>query len=46
MDGHTEEDLGVVVIEEVKGGDDLYSVTLEQYWINSLGSHNEDYKRK
>ena len=46
MDGHAEENMGVVVIEEVKGGDDLYRVTRERYWINCLGTYNEENRRK
>ena len=46
MDGHTEEDMGVVVIEEVKGGDAFYRVTQERYWIKCLGTHNKENKRK
>ena len=45
-DGHTDEDMGVVVIEEVKGKDDMYRVTRERYWINCLGTYNEENKRK
>ena len=43
---HTEEDMGVVVIEEVKGKDDLYRVTRERFWINCLGTYNEENRRK
>ena len=34
------------VIEEVKGKDDMYRVTRERYWINCLGTYNEENKRK
>ena len=43
---HTEEDMGVVVIEEVKGKDDVYRTTRERFWINCLGTYNEENKRK
>ena len=43
---HTEEDMGVIVIEEVKGRDDLYRMTRERFWINCLGTHNEENRRK
>ena len=43
---HREEDMGVVAIEEVKGKDDLYRVTRERFWINCLGTYNEENKRK
>ena len=29
--------MGVVVIEEVRGKDDMYRVTRERFWINCLG---------
>ena len=45
-EGHSEEDMKVVVIEEVKGKDDLYRVTRERFWINTLGTYNEENKRK
>ena len=44
--GHKEEDMGVIVIEEVKGKDDMYRVTRERFWINCLGTYNEENKRK
>ena len=43
---HSESDMGVVVIEEVKGKDDLYRITRERFWINTLGTYNEENKRK
>ena len=46
QEGHKEEDMGVVVIEEVRGKDDLYRVTRERYWINCLGTYDEEKKRK
>ena len=46
QDGHSENDMGVVVIEEVKGKDDLYRVTRERFWINGLGTFDEENKRK
>ena len=44
--GHADEDMGVIVIEEVKGKDDMYRVTRERHWINCLGTFNEENKRK
>ena len=44
--GHVEDDMGVVVVEEVQGKDDLYRVTRERYWMNCLGTLNEENKRK
>ena len=46
QEGHNEEDMGVVVIEEVKGKDDVYRVTRQRFWINCLGTYNEENKRK
>ena len=38
--------MGVIVIEEVKGKDDTYRITRERFWINCLGTYNEENKRK
>ena len=46
QEGHTDADMRVIVIEEVKGKDDVYRVTRERYWINCLGTYNEENKRK
>ena len=46
QEGHAEKDMGVMVIEEVKGKDDMYRVTRERFWINCLGTYNEENKRK
>ena len=43
---HKEEDMGVIVIEEVRGKDDLYRVTRERFWINCLGTYDGENKRK
>ena len=43
---HTENDMGVVAIEEVKGKDDLYRITRERFWINCMGAYDEENKRK
>ncbi len=43
---HKTEDMKVIVIEEVKGKDDTYRVTRERFWINALGTYNEENKRK
>ena len=45
-EGHTADDMGVLVIEEVKGKDDLYRLTRERFWMNCLGTYNEENKRK
>ena len=44
--GHKEEDMRVVVLEEVAGKDDVYRVTRERWWINRMGTFQEENKRK
>ena len=46
QEGHKDEDMGVIVVEEVKGKDDMYRVTRERYWINCMGTYNEENIRK
>ena len=46
QEGHNDADMGVMVIEEVKGKDDVYRVTRERFWINCLGTYNNKNKRK
>ena len=43
---HREEDMGVVVLEEVKGKDDIYRTTRERFWINCLGTNKEENRTK
>ena len=45
-DGHSEKDLGVVVLEEVAGKDDVYSITRERWWMNRMGVFEEENKRR
>ena len=45
-EGHNEDDMGVVVLEEVKGKDDLYRITRERFWMNCLGTYDKENKRK
>ena len=45
-DGHVEEDMGVVVLEEVAGRDDMYRITRERWWINCMGTFQEENKKK
>ena len=45
-DGHGEEDMEVVVLEEVTGRDDMYRITRERWWINCMGTFQEENKRK
>ena len=43
---HTDNNMEVVVLEEVKGKDDLYRLTRERYWINCMGTYDEENKRR
>ena len=45
-EGHVEDDMRVVVLEEVAGRDDMYRVTRERWWINRMGTFQEENKRK
>ena len=45
-DGHVEEDMRVVVLEEVKGKDDMYRLTRERWWINRMGTFGEENRKK
>ena len=45
-DGHSEKDLGVVVLEEVAGKDDVYRVARERWWMNRMGVFGEENKRR
>lgn len=45
-EGHKEEDMEVVVLEEVTGKDDMYRVTRERWWINCMGTFQEENKKK
>ena len=45
-DGHVEQDMRVVVLEEVAGKDDVYRVTRERWWINRMGTFQEENRKK
>ena len=45
-DGHEEEDMGVVVLEEVGGKDDTYRVARERWWMNRMGTFDGENKRR
>ena len=45
-DGHKDEDMRVVLLEEVKGDDDTYRLVRERWWTNRLGTYNEENKKK
>ena len=44
--GHVEEDMQVVVLEEVPGNDDVYRIARERFWMNRLGTFGEENKKR
>ena len=46
MNGHKEEDMKVVILEEVKGDDDVYRLARERWWMNRLGTFEEENKKR
>ena len=45
-DGHEERDMRVIVLEEVAGKDDMYRITRERWWMNCMGTFQEENKKK
>ena len=45
-EGHDEDDMGVVVLEEVGGRDDTYRVSRERWWINRMGTFDGENRRR
>ena len=45
-EGHRADDMGVVVLEEVGGKDDVYRVQRERWWMNRMGVFDEENKRR
>ena len=45
-DGHSEEEMGVIVLEQVGGKDDTYRVQRERWWMNRMGVFDEENKRR
>ena len=43
--GHKETDMKVVGLEQVQGSDDMYRITRERWWMNRLGTFEEEKKR-
>ena len=39
-------DLKVVVLERVQGKDDIYRVVRERWWMNRMGTFEEENKRR
>ena len=44
--GHKENDMEVIGLEHVPGEDDTYRVARERWWINRMGTFEEENKRK
>ena len=45
-DGHSEDEMGVIVLEQVGGKDDTYRVQRERWWMNQMGVFDEENKRR
>ena len=44
--GHTEDHMRVVVLEQVAGDDDVYRIARERHWINKMGTMAEENKKR
>ena len=44
--GHQEDDMEVIVLEQVSGNDDVYRVARERFWINRMGTFGEENKKR
>lgn len=44
--GHVDEDMQVVGLEGVPGSDDVYRVARERWWINRMGTFEEENRKK
>ena len=45
-EGHSMEDIKVVVLERVQGKDDVYRTIRERWWMNRMGTFEEENKRR
>ena len=45
-DGHCEEDMEVIGLEHVTGDDDVYRVARERWWMNQMGTFEEENKKR
>ena len=45
-EGHEEEDLQVVALEYVPGEDDIYRVARERWWMNRMGTFEEENRKR
>ena len=44
--GHQEDDMEVIVLEQVSGNDDVYRVARERFWMNRMGTFGEENKKR
>ena len=45
-EGHKEEDMAVIGLEHVPGEDDIYRITRERWWMNRMGTFEEENKKR
>ena len=45
-DGHEEEDMEVVGLEHVPGEDDVFRIARERWWMNRMGTFQEENKKR
>ena len=45
-DGHTEDDMEVVGLEHVPGEDDVFRIARERWWMNRMGTFQEENKKR
>ena len=45
-DGHKEEDMEVVGLEHVPGEDDVFRIARERWWMNRMGTFQEENKKR
>ena len=45
-EGHEEKDMGVIGLEHVPGNDDVYRITRERWWMNRMGTFEEENRRR
>ena len=44
--GHTEDHMKVLVLEQVAGDDDVYRIARERHWMNRMGTMVEENKKR
>ena len=45
-EGHVEEDMEVVGMEHIPGEDDIYRITRERWWMNRMGTFDQENRRR